>query len=309
MGAVQPLVVGLGDSVTAGVGDAAGPGGELGWAAHVAAALGFSYLNVGRIGARAAHVRQEQLDVAVAARPAVALILVGGNDVLRMDFDPLRAGEDLDDSVAALQAAGSTVVVVRLHDPRRSLRGPKVLREVLAARVARLDEAFLRVIARRGCLSVDTDRDSRTYDPRSWHIDRMHPGPAGHRLIAELALAQLAGAGFRAVAAVDPSPVAPPRKATQMAWLVTNGTPWFIKRSVDLIPGLVVVVLREWFTAPGVLNASDYRRERIREAGYLVREDARGTPTLLPRAGRHDATIRLALDRTPTPTTLRPPRW
>jgi hypothetical protein len=79
----------------------------------------------------------------------------------------------------------------------------------------------------------------------------MHPGPAGHRLIAELALAQLAGAGFRAVAAVEPSPTAPPRKAMQFAWLVTNGTPWFIKRSVDLIPGLVVVVLREWFIAPG----------------------------------------------------------
>ncbi len=87
-----PVVVALGDSITFGVGDGAqGPESvetaPVGWAAHVARALGASrFVNLAANGARARHLAQTQVPSALMERPDLVLLTVGGNDVLRGDF-------------------------------------------------------------------------------------------------------------------------------------------------------------------------------------------------------------------------------
>jgi phospholipase/lecithinase/hemolysin len=71
-----------------------------------------------------------------------------------------------------------------------------------------------------------------------WHVDRIHPGPLGHRQLAEHAVVTLAERGFDQIAAVPSVTAAPPGAASQMGWLLRNGAPWLVKRSVDLAPAL-----------------------------------------------------------------------
>jgi lysophospholipase L1-like esterase len=102
--------VALGDSTTAGFGDPAPGGGWRGWAAILADALDpLPFTNLARSGALTADVAVEQLEPALALRPAVAGLLVGVNDTLRAAFDSAAVGAALDRVVGALSASGAVV--------------------------------------------------------------------------------------------------------------------------------------------------------------------------------------------------------
>jgi alpha-1,6-mannosyltransferase len=233
-----PRVVGLGDSVTLGVGDLVEPGQHPGWAAHVAHAVGAGeYTNLARLGARARTVVEEQLRVALARRPDVALLAAGGNDVLRGDLDPDDVAASIERCVQALRAVGSQVVLVRLSTCAHVRLLPPRLRRVLDHRVGVVNEGLDTVAAATGVPALTLQPTSPLH-PQLWHVDRIHPGPLGHRVLAQQAVSELAAAGVATVATVPPLTLAAPSRPAQVEWLLRNGVPWLAKRSVDLFPAL-----------------------------------------------------------------------
>ena len=241
-----PRVVALGDSVTYGVGDEAEHAHDSGWAAYVAHALDASYfLNTARMGARARTISYEQIDAARKARPDLALILVGGNDVLRGDFKHTEVNEHVIATIRALQADGAVVVLLRLHDPRRTLPFPKIVREAIGRRVDRVNVALDDAAQQTGCIYINLTVDENIYDASAWHVDRMHIGPEGHRYLARVVLAALPPDRFHSRVDI-PAPTAEPlSKSQQFWWLIRRGTPWVLRRSIDLIPSMIVLIAYE----------------------------------------------------------------
>jgi lysophospholipase L1-like esterase len=239
-------VVSLGDSVSAGVGDRGSD--SLGWTSYLAAALGAqTYSNLARIGARARDVRYQQLPQLGEMRPNIATILVGGNDALRKDFRPTRIGDDVAEVCADLGARGTAVIVVLLHDPSRVLpKGGGVFGRVIAARARCVNISIRSAVAGiPGALVLDPSLEEWTYERSTWHFDYMHPSAAGHRRLAQSALELVESHGYARVGSIPDIPADRISRIAQARWLIRNGAPWFAKRSVDLVPELVRVVLAE----------------------------------------------------------------
>lgn len=291
-------LVALGDSITAGVGDTIGPDAAHGpgWAAHLAAVLGVAeFSNLATNGARSRDVADTQLDAALALRPRLATVLVGGNDVLRSDFDARFTLADLHRCVGELRRAGTDVVLVRLPVIGLFELTPRLVRRVMRRRVALINAAVDEVAAAvlpppsssvgRTEIGPSTDR-SQGNGPSSpaarpgrvvvvdaveaiapagakaWHIDRVHPSPAGHRRLAlgvATALADVDPAYAAAARAARlPAAPDPPTARQRLVWLLRAGLPWCVRRGRDFLPGLLRSVVH------------DLRSERAFEPGSMV---------------------------------------
>ena len=251
---IAPLLVALGDSASAGVGDRMSGAARMavrdlpgcGWPAHLAGALGAELRNLGRNGARARDVRAAQLPAALAARPDLATVLIGGNDVLRGDFDIDEVGTSLVEVTAGLLDGGAQVVLVTPPQIGPGLPAPAAVRRVLERRMAQVRRVVQEVAAaqqRPSLVLVDAD-PLRALGRDVMHIDRIHPSPRGHRLLAALVAGKLGERGWAADGAIDDVPP-PPGPALQAAWLLVRGVPWLARRSRDLLPELVRVVVAE----------------------------------------------------------------
>ena len=270
----MPLrIVALGDSVTTGVGDAVSPGLQPGWVCHLARRVGATEVrNLARMGARARDVLDSQVPLAHPDDAHLVTLLVGGNDVLRRDFEPSRVGQTVRD-ICSRFSDQATVVVVLLHDPRRVLPGfSGDAGRVIARRAAAVNDHIRRGVAGVGSVVVvDISTELGAHDLCNWHIDRMHPSPTGHRWLARIVADKLAERGV--VTVVDhEDPVPPtPSRWVQVLWFVAAGVPWALKRSVDLLPELVSVI---------VADRKQLRRELTSETkqGPLYASLASGDP-------------------------------
>ncbi|MFD7023682.1 SGNH/GDSL hydrolase family protein [Promicromonospora sukumoe] len=280
-------LVALGDSITVGVGDTVGPDAVHGpgWAAHLAAVLGVEeFTNLATNGARSRDVADTQLDAALALRPRLATVLVGGNDVLRSDFDARFTLADLHRCVGALRQAGADVVLVRLPVIGLFELAPRLVRHVMRRRVAAINAAVdevagavLTPVVGPGSSSVGRTETGPTTDrsqgdgpssssalgrvvvvdavaaiapagDKAWHIDRVHPSPAGHRRLAAgvaSALADLDPAYATADAALLPAAPDPPSARQRLVWLLRAGLPWCVRRGRDFLPGLLRSVVHD----------------------------------------------------------------
>jgi lysophospholipase L1-like esterase len=249
----------LGDSITLGIGDPVrgedgGPGRAWrGWAALLAEGMRQPNLHIlASPGARFADVERDQLPSALRLRPDVAGFVVGVNDTLRSSFDPAVIAGAAAHTVGALRAAGAEVLTMRLPDPGRMLRLPGSLARPLARRMHEVNAIMDVVAARFGTLHYDAAGDDVVYDRRMWAVDRLHPSERGHRLIACRYHDALAAAGLPTGLRPDPEPSnPPPSRAAQAGWMATKGTAWVLKRSTDLIPGLLALAVKEAFTGQG----------------------------------------------------------
>ncbi|MDN4482431.1 SGNH/GDSL hydrolase family protein [Demequina lignilytica] len=240
-----PRVVALGDSITLGVGDGVQDArGDVGWAALAARALGAaSFLNLARNGARARDLRDRQLPAALAAMPDLALITVGGNDALRGDFCPVELETALGQVIDVLEDAGCRVVTVSLDRIGLFDLAPRAVAEAMAARIGAVNGAIARAAGPTDAVVIDGATLLASLGRRAWHVDRIHPSPAGHRALAHAGARAVEGE-WPAVAGIPAAP-APPGALAVVAWLVVNGLPWAVKRSRDLLPQVTLVVARE----------------------------------------------------------------
>jgi lysophospholipase L1-like esterase len=242
--------VALGDSITVGMGDPAPDGGWRGWAALLAATLCQPDMhNLATLGAQARDVERLQLPAALSLRPDVASVVVGINDTLRGDFDPMRTGAAMDRTVGALRATGAEVLTMRLPDPAQMFGLPRALGRPLARRMRAVNAAVDEVARRHGTVHLDAAGDPATYERHNWSVDRLHPNERGHRMIACHFHGLLAAAGYPVGPAPDPEPSSPPpSRLAQFAWMATKGTVWVLRRSTDLVPALVGLAVRDWLT-------------------------------------------------------------
>ena len=247
-----PRVVAIGDSVTLGVGDGVqDPTGEVGWAAHVAHGLDASeFTNLAANGTRARNLIPDQVERALGLNPVVILLTIGGNDVLRGDFDEAEIEDCVREAVHRLRTSGAEIMLVSLaHITLFDLFHPSITR-VMTGRIDRTNTAILRAIEGMDVTVIDGMRAMTQMGRVAWHMDRIHPSPIGHRGLAERALVEIP---YRKVNSIPPP--AEPASFVQISWwFLKNGVPWIAKRSRDLIPQTLIVVMRE------------LRSERKREA-------------------------------------------
>jgi lysophospholipase L1-like esterase len=244
----------LGDSITLGVGDPVRlPSGRAwrGWAVLLGEGMREPSLHIlASNGARIADVERDQLPSALRLRPDVASVIVGMNDTLRASFDVTQIAAAAAHTVGALRAAGAEVLTMRLPDPGQMLGLPGALARPLAQRMHEVNAAMDAVAARFGTLHYDAAGDAECQDPRMWAVDRLHPSERGHRLIARRYHDKLAAAGLLTGPGPDPEPSSPPpTRLAEIGWLATKGTAWVLRRSIDLVPGLLALAIREWWSS------------------------------------------------------------
>lgn len=210
----------------------------------VAASCSSSYLNAAFTGARMRCVRTEQLPAVLRLRPHVALLVVGMNDTLRSDFDPVQLAADLEQVVSALHAQGTLVLGLRYHDHARVfwLLGP--LARALSARIA---ELVIDVVCERtGMACFDVGAMEEAYQLASWSVDRLHPSERGHRMLARGFTELIDGAGFEVLEPVtmECSGGAPRSTVRHVGWLVGAGVPWLWRRGKDFLPYALAIMAR-----------------------------------------------------------------
>ncbi|WP_084215678.1 SGNH/GDSL hydrolase family protein [Pseudonocardia spinosispora] len=248
---VRGLVL-LGDSTSVGIGDPLPGGGWRGFGPILLDSLGardaVRYANLSFPGARMADVRQRQLPTALRHPADVAVLIVGMNDTLRSDFDPVELGADYDTVVSSLRAAGTTVLTVRFHDHSKVFWLPGPLRRALHERIGQLNTMTDTVVRAHGIGCLDLHVLPGGYDRATWSVDRLHPSELGHRLLAEGFARLLVEAGFAVPRPVELT-LGGGRKVTpvhHLLWLLFKGLPWLWRRSGDLLPHAASLILREF---------------------------------------------------------------
>jgi len=241
----HPRIIALGDSSVFGVGDHgdAIPSVGAGWAGRLAHDLtAGNFINVAKNGARARHITQHQLNAAHAFRPDLALVCIGTNDVLRGDFSPEEIKNSLITVIETLSENNAVIILLGLPDPISTAPGPIALRKILSARVAIINEIYIELSERENVVLVPTWDSKIAHERRMWHVDRMHPSAIGHQLIADLVRRKLAlprRSAKKLSTSINVS------KKFELYWLITNGAKWFAKRSVDLVPALIWLMISE----------------------------------------------------------------
>jgi len=237
-------IVAIGDSSVFGVGDFDDQSHSVGagWTGRFAHDLKAGrFVNLGKNGARFRSVVKKQLGGAISMRPDLALICVGTNDVLRGDFSPAEIRAAVESIITQFNQVDAVPVFLGIPDPIQTAPGPMSLKKILHTRV-KLVNAIIEQVAEAHCAAfVSTWNHSMASDRSMWHIDRMHPSAKGHQEISDLVRRSL----FlpRRSRKKLPVGIEGESKKDQIFWLLTNGAKWFAKRSIDLVPALIWLVV------------------------------------------------------------------
>jgi len=236
----------VGDSAAYGTGDFDEAGAPRGWGWHLARAFRdeCNYANFSRPGAQSTEVLDVQLPKALAEDPDICAVIVGGNDMLRNGFDPDLLLANLRTTVSQLLSRGSEVLMIELHDPNQLLRLPRLLKRVLRRRVDAVNACYRKIASEFDVVLIRTRDLPDVHAIHNWHIDRMHPGPNGHQLLAREMAEQLRRRGW-AISLPVYTPYVREKSAAQIKWLIVKGAPWFLKRSVDLLPAALILMAIE----------------------------------------------------------------
>lgn len=181
----------LGDSLTQGWGDPGTDGRLVGWAVRFAdlqdaAGTPVVLTNLATRNADTRVVLAEQLPEAERLRPELASVVVGVNDACA-EFRPRRFARRFGEIIDRLGAVCNRVFTGTLPDFTLVLVAERGMREVLHDRLEQASEVIRQEAVLRGVPVLDLWRLPGLCDPTGWAADRLHPGPVGHRVIAEAA--------------------------------------------------------------------------------------------------------------------------
>jgi lysophospholipase L1-like esterase len=239
----------VGDSAASGVGDSDKEGNYFGWGHHLVQAFDepVTYLNVSRPGARSTEVLEDQLPKVLVHSPDLVAVIVGGNDMLRNGFNPVQFERNLNETLRQIEDSGAISMLLELHDPTEIVPMPFLLRRVCNRRVNAVNHVTRKLARRYQSVLLETRSLSEIYDLQKWHVDRMHPSRIGHQFIASSFAELLRLRGFE-VGEVEFSTSNNRNRKDSILWMIKNGTPWFFKRSFDLLPAMLLLMAVELFT-------------------------------------------------------------
>jgi lysophospholipase L1-like esterase len=265
----------VGDSAASGVGDSDNQGNYFGWTYHLAKAFQepLVYINASRPGARSGEVLNVQLPKILDHSPELAAVIVGGNDLLRSNFSPETFEKNLRQTMVDLVSNGSTIMLLELHDPTVIVPMPYLVGRICRRRVQAINEVTHRLSKEFGAVTLPTRALSGIYEREKWHVDRMHPSKNGHQFIAQEFAVLLRERGYF-IGEVQIDPINNRSRKDSILWMLRNGTPWFLKRSVDLLPGLI------WLSGAELIHILRQRYSRLK----LGVENLRKHPTQISLA-------------------------
>lgn len=245
MNSVATFVI-MGDSAAAGTGDADRNGALRGWGYYLAQHFNqpLVYANLSRPGAQSGEVFIDQLPKALVLEPTLTAVIVGGNDALRNGFSPDVLRQNLRQTLKQLREVGSEILLLQLHEPTSIAPLPKTLGKVLNRRINFVNAVTRAVGAEFGAHILAVRDIPGVYDRNRWHVDRMHPSKFGHQILAQNFREILAPRWDISPVALDP--VTNRAKKDSILWMLRHATPWFLKRSVDLPPAALILVMGEY---------------------------------------------------------------
>lgn len=245
----QPVTLAvIGDSAASGVGDSDDLGNYFGWGYHLARAFEepVAYINASRPGAKSAEVLHEQLPKILIHEPSIVAVIVGGNDLLRNNFSPQVFESNLRETLLQIEAQGAIPMLLELHDPTLIVPMPSLLSKVCTRRVNTVNRIIHKMALRFDAVHLRTRDLPDIYAREKWHVDRMHPSRNGHQFMADNFAHLLRNRGYE-IGRVEYSEINNRSRKDSLLWLLRNGTPWLLKRSVDLLPALIVLMTIEFF--------------------------------------------------------------
>lgn len=163
------VVLALGDSVTYGTGAERGQD----WPTLLAARTGWQVVNAGIPGDTADGARQRIAPLLDEHRPALLIVEIGGNDLLRRR-PPAAVKEDIRAILAAARAARVPAVLVAVPEP-----------SFMAAAGSPSDAALYKDLGKEENVPVIEDVFSDVLGRSEWRADQVHPNAAGYREMAE----------------------------------------------------------------------------------------------------------------------------
>ena len=236
----------IGDSAASGVGDSDNQGNHFGWGYHLAQAFTepLIFINASRPGAQSKEVLHEQLPKILIHEPELVAVIVGGNDLLRNGFSPKIFEENLNETLSQIERIGATSMLLELHDPTEIVPMPRLVARVCRRRVNAVNRVTRKMAHRYSSVFLETRSLDAIYHRDKWHVDRMHPSRFGHQFIADNFAHLLRQRGFE-IGKVAYSKVNNRSRRDSIMWMLKNGTPWFLKRSIDLLPAIAFLSITE----------------------------------------------------------------
>jgi lysophospholipase L1-like esterase len=186
-GAPWKRFVVLGDSTAAGIREVIDGYPDKSWSEWFVESLtpiqpGLAAENLGKKGLLTREVRAKQLAPALAFRPDLAVVLCGGNDLLRGSFDGVAA--EFDRIIAPLREQGATVVTMALFDITKAPLLPEEFKPSLKAQLDELYAILDGVADRHGTVHLDFGKHPAAAEPTIYASDYQHLTTRGHAVVA-----------------------------------------------------------------------------------------------------------------------------
>ena len=135
-------------------------------------------------------------------------------------------------------------MLLELHDPTEIVPMPYLVARVCRRRVSAVNHVTRKLARKYSAILLETRSLKGIYERDKWHVDRMHPSKHGHQFIAQEFAHLLRQRGFH-IDEIVIDPINNRNRKDSIKWMLKNGTPWFLKRSVDLLPALLILSITE----------------------------------------------------------------
>lgn len=177
----------LGDSHAAGIREVIDGYPDKSWSDWLVESLrhsrpGLAARNFGQKGLLTREVRAKQLAPALAFEPDLAVVLCGGNDLLRGSFDGVAIA--LEQIVAPLRKRGCTVVTMGLFDITKSDLVPDDFKPPLKEQLGQLHTIVAGVADRQGTIHLDFGTHPSAAESSIYASDFQHLTTRGHAVVA-----------------------------------------------------------------------------------------------------------------------------